>query len=204
MSRSLRNWSIALLGAASFAAGCASVEQSSVIHNVDLQFRIHHEKQLERVATGAAPSRLRFDDRRFVLNGHRIVRGEGDVLAIRREDSGVPWRTDQASFRYLTIYFPKGQFRTDAPIRFGHRDGPLAFFSRGSLNMPGTNGCYGYGKRGTVTLHKLSGEVFRASLDLTVVLTSPLGFQSECGTEEIRWEADAREVGVAELKDAAH
>lgn len=204
MSSPLTKFSIAAASiAASLAAGCANVEQIAVIHDADLEFRAQHEQKIAKFEAAGSADHLSFDDRRFVLTGHHVVRGDGDVLTIRREDSGSLWKTDQASFRYLTIYFPKGQFQTDIPIRFGRPSGPIAFFSRGSLNMPGTNGCFGYALQGHVTLHKLGHRQMGADLDLPFTLASPLGFQGECGAEAIRTMVEARELGLTELKQGS-
>lgn len=194
---------IASIIAAILTSACGSIEQAGVIHNADLQFRSRHEHEIAKAAVGDLSGGLTFDDRRFVLSGHRVVRGEGDILTFRGQDSGVPWKTDQASFRYLTIYFPKGYFQTETPIRFGSPGGPFAFFSRGSLNMPGTNGCFGYGRQGSISLKKLPDDTIKVILDLKMGLASPLKFQGECGAEEIHRELEVKELGLADFRDRA-
>lgn len=158
-------------------------------HNTEEHFFIPSASLAEdwrHIRLGEASSAsLSLDQREFVVTGHRLIAGQGTVLAIRRFTSGSPFLTDQASFEKLTVALSKTVKRPAEEFVTGGGESVLAFYSFGSSNFPGAAGCFGYARQGNIRIVKYTSERITAHLTLLFPLASPGGWKKECSEKRI-------------------
>ena len=122
----------------------------------------------------------RLADPEFVITGHRIVPGDGTVLAVRDSSIGIPVLTDQGSFEKVTVYLPKRLGAGDGTIRLEDLPGAFAFLSRGSSAFPGKSGCAGYATGGEIKYSGSTHDAIGITMELHFILSSPAGWKGEC------------------------
>jgi hypothetical protein len=166
--------------------GCAHVdEQWFYVSGASLQEFDRHRQLSQAFATKTLP-RLSYDDREFVVTGHRIRDGEGVVLAFRSFAPGRFLVVDQASFLKITSFLPRTRLDPGMEIQLPDSNGTVVFLSTSSSNMPGGTGCFGYASHGSIKVHDVSAAQINVTVDLHFRLSSPLGFSDECNERNVR------------------
>ena len=117
----------------------------------------------------------------FVLSGHRIVSGDGTVLALREFTGGSIFSPDHGRFWKLTIFLPFPIDDNEVSINLDTGNPIIAYWSQGSSNFPGKSGCHGYASGGQMKLKKQSNSQLSTELALRFDLVSPGGWKKECG-----------------------
>lgn len=126
---------------------------------------------------------------------HRLGPGQGFVVAERRY--WPPKQTDDDAFEKVTVYFPSKPTSghvTDIPS-----DEVLVFFSSGPSSFPGKHGCYGAAKGGKVEVTDISEKRVAVTIDVSIDLKSPLGWQGECKQVRLRKDITAQTIAINEL-----
>ena len=135
----------------------------------------------------------------FAVTGHRITRGAGTVVATRSYRRGIPLLTDQGGFEKLTVFLP-GEVASSSRVRIGDRDGVIAFYSKGSSAFPGSSGCIGYAKAGTLEVDGASTNgAVHVTMDLDFDLYSPQGWAGDCGEMRLHTEGAFPRRAVSSL-----
>ncbi|MGE0857640.1 MAG: hypothetical protein AB7I01_11195 [Gammaproteobacteria bacterium] len=136
----------------------------------------------------------------FVLQGHQVRSGDGSIVAFREQSPGSILRTDRSSFWNLTVFFPQMNLGTANEIRLDSRSDVFAFWSSSLTNSPGSSGCWGYSKSGSVTLQRASDGLFTLDVDLMVDTFSPLNWPGDCEEEKrIRRRVTAHAQSLSKL-----
>ncbi len=121
---------------------------------------------------------IKIDDH-FVVTGHRIVNGDGLVIAYRSYYAKF-LMPDQSEFQKFTIYLPNSP-ESQQVINLGEDNG-CAFWSKGASNFPGKSGCFGYVTSGTIRIDSISQSEISADINVKIISVSPEGWQKECGS----------------------
>ena len=101
----------------------------------------------------------------FLFSQHRLNKGRGTVLAVRRFNEGFPLVQEDEKFEKLTLHFP--EFTYDAQKTRSYTKSDFnAFFSSGYRPDDILCGFYGTLKDGTVTLSPAGKGRIHVSLDL--------------------------------------
>jgi hypothetical protein len=168
------------------AFGCASPnEQWFFVPGASIQeLNRHHE--LMRAFMAEDPPRLGYENKEFVVTGHRIEQGNGEVIAFRRFNSAGFLLADTATFEKVTALIPQSQFRAGTEIRIADANGAVVYYSASSSNFPGAGGCFGYASAGSIKVDSVSDTQVSVSLDLRFRLSSPLGYSGECVEKVMR------------------
>jgi hypothetical protein len=190
---------LALLAAVLLIHGCTTVrEQSFYVKEASLQEGARHRELAKRFV--ARKTHLDYDDKVFVVTGHRIAAGQGTVLAFRSFAPGSPFVVDQAGFFKITIYVPVATLSEGMELRVPGSDGALAFYSNGSSNFPGSGGCFGYASAGSIKVLKISQPDVTVRADLQFALSGPLGAAlSDCEDKKVQSTYIARQVRLEEI-----
>lgn len=176
--------------------GCGHIhEQSFYVSGASLQESEHHQRLLKTFESRR--THLTYDDKEFVVTGHRIAQGRGTVLAFRSYDPGNPLIADQAGFFKITVYVPTTSLKGGQEFPVPGPDGALAFYSTGSSNFPGSGGCFGYASEGSMRVLETSATTVTVKADLHFRLSGPAGTAlSDCADKRIEatYKAQARRV----------
>jgi hypothetical protein len=160
--------------------GCAtSTEEWLAVNGGQLQEEARHRDLLARILADNVPQ-LGYEQKEFVVTGHRIVPGAGAVFAFRSFDPGPILGVDRAGFLKLTGFVPQSLMKVGGEIRIPATNGPFVFLSTSSSNFPGASGCYGYASSGFIRIDSIASEALTATMDLQFRLFSPLGHAQEC------------------------
>lgn len=135
-----------------------------------------HSKNRQLLIDGEKPKTAD----QLVLRGHDAQSGRGIILAIREQTAGSILRTDQSSFWNLTIHLPQGDVSHIKEVRLDLNSEAFAFWSSSLTNAPGSSGCIGYSKSGTVTIERSDSKTLIAKIDILVDAVSPLRWPSDC------------------------
>lgn len=166
--------------------GCAHVdEQWFYVTGASLQESGRHRDLSKAFATKDTQP-LSYDDREFIVTGHRIKAGDGTILALRSFAPGPLLGVDQASFLKVTSYIPRTKLLPGVEIRVPDADGTIAYLSTSSSNLPGETGCFGYASQGSIKVNSVSESDVAVTIDLQFRLASPLGFSGECGDRRVQ------------------
>lgn len=190
---------VGLLAFAAALYGCAHVdEQSFYVRDASLQERARHDQ----LATTFVSKRthLGYEDKEFVVTGHRIGAGKGTVLAFRSFAPGSPLKVDQAGFQKITVFLPSRSISEGSEIHIPHPQGAMAFYSSGSANFPGGGGCFGYASAGSVRVLSIVNSDITIKADLQFRLSGPAGTAlSDCEDKRVQATYTAREIRVQDL-----
>jgi hypothetical protein len=179
--------------------GCASVEEQWLyVDRARLQEASRH-RALSQAFVDSGPQRLPYDDKEFVVTGHRIANGEGLVLALRSFDPGVFWAPDQAGFLKMTVFLPFARIEPGSQIHIPDSKGAMAYLSTGSSSFPGGNGCFGYASKGTINIDEIQNTQLKVSLSLSFRTASPLGFSGQCDEKVVRGQYVVPRVDLSKL-----
>lgn len=160
--------------------GCVHVdEQWFYVSNASLQELGRHQS-LAKVFEAKDAQRLGYNDREFVVIGHRIKDGEGSVIARRSFAPGPFLSVDQASFLEITIFIPGSKLNAGTEVRIPDSAGVIAFLSTSSSNLPGNTGCFGYGSRGSIKVEGVSKTQVTVAVDIQFRLVNPPGSVGQC------------------------
>ena len=178
---------------------CAHVdEQSFYVTRASLQEDARHQ-QLSKMFV-SKQTHLKYEDKEFVVTGHRIATGTGTVLAFRGFAPGPPFLVDQAGFQKITIYLPSVALKEGSEVHISDSGGAMAFYSTSSSNFPGSGGCFGYASTGSIAVISVSDPEITAKVDLLFRLSGPLGTAlSDCDDKRIQATYTARKLQVQEL-----
>jgi hypothetical protein len=180
-------------------AGCAMKhEQWILVPDASLQEASGHAALSSAVLSNKNP-RLDYNDREFVVTGHRIAEGQSVVIAFRGFDSGGPLSVDQAQFSKITVVIPRSDLRAGAQIKFPNTAGAMAYYSASSSAFPGAGGCFGYASGGTIGIVRISLEQTAIDVDLRFRLNSPSGQSSQCKEHIVSGVFTASKISVNEL-----
>ncbi len=164
-------------------AGCVGVQapftRAFVAFDAEFEGSGLHEANRRSLRLGQPPA----VSREFVLLGHQVKSGKGYILAIREHSSGSFLKTDQASFRDLTVFIPPQARNLGGEYRVGRQTEALAFWSTGSINSPGSNGCFGYGADGSLSFERVSAEQYAVTINISIDPESPLNWPGECDSQ---------------------
>lgn len=169
---------LVLTVATASSGGCSSrVADSFYVENATLVERNIHGSMRQSGSLERAGS----VGKELVLSGHRIIAGEGTVIAYREFDRGHMLLPDQAQFAKLTILVPVSLREKEVVLILGEQKGVIAYWSRGASNYPGKSGCHGYASDGKVRLTQRQDDQLLAEVSLKFNLVSPGGWKKECG-----------------------
>lgn len=169
-----------------FTIGCATKDEQWIfVPNASLQESSRHEALSLALLSSKNP-RLDYNNREFVVTGHRISEGKDIVIAFRSFDSGRPLSVDQARFAKITAIIPGSHLRSGAEIRFPNTAGAMAYYSASSSSFPGAGGCFGYASEGVISIVSASAEQAVINVDLRFRLNSPSGQSSACTEHAVR------------------
>lgn len=155
--------------------GCATQHHD---HFIVLNAGFTHAMEHGVLQQAVANHQRKLLDREFVVTGHRITENTGVVIAVMKYSSGTLLRTDQAAFQKITIFLPF--VVPHSRITLSEITGAIAYWSSGSSNFIGQNGCYGYANDGTLDFSDESSEKVTVSINATFHLLSPSGWEKEC------------------------
>ncbi|SRR5581483_11026682 len=177
---------------------CAHLdEQWFFVRDASVQQLSKHQQLSNALATNKVRS-LGYDDKEFVVTGHRLTGGDDVVLAFRSFSSGS-LIADTASFVKLTALIPQSRFAPGSEIKIPGADGAMAYYSSSSSNFPGAGGCFGYASQGTMKVDGASGQSVTVSIDLHFNLASPLGYSDQCGEKKIQGKYIVQQLPLREL-----
>lgn len=122
------------------------------------------------------------EQRGLGVAGHRIVEGEGLVLAYRWYSPGFVFLIDDERYRKLTVWFPSGLEGRSGAVRLGSGD-VVAVYSEGASAWPHRY-CYGYLESGTIRYARRGDDHIDADIDASAVLLWPFpGGRGYCAGE---------------------
>ncbi len=132
--------------------------------------------------------------RRFMFQGHEIVRGSGTIIAVRiwkkgenqahnDEESGSHFD----SFRKLTIYLPHELPQQILSVDIDSNI--IGFYSKGFIYQ--NSGCLGYVTKGTISFGKQIQNTRRVIINVEGTFKSAAGRNIKCGHESFNETYDA-------------
>lgn len=168
---------ICLAGLLVLQACAHTTEEWFVVRGASIELSNRHD-QLEKAFLSKGPQKLGYDDKEFVVTGHRLKAGNGAVLGYRGFESGI--LVDSASFTKMTVFLPDSNIVDGLEVRIPNGAGAMAYYSTSSSNFPGAGGCFGYASEGLIKVQSLSESSVTVAIDLQFRLASPLGALGEC------------------------
>lgn len=181
--------------------GCAAVnEQWFFVPMASIQ-ELELHRQLIRVFASNKPPSLGYENKEFVVLGHRITEGNEVVIAFRKFDSGQPFLVDAAQFLKVTVLVPQSLFKSGEEIVFPdvEKKGVIAYYSEGSSSFPGAGGCFGYATKGMIQVESVSETEAKFRLNLQFKLSSPLGSRSGCADKAIQGLFNGEKIPLSRL-----
>lgn len=159
--------------------GCAHAsEEWFIVRGASIEQLSKHD-ELNKTFLSKSPRRLGYDDKEFVVTGHRLKQGDGTVLGFRSFESGA--LVDSASFLKITVLLPDSDISAGREVSIPNAAGAMAYYSTSSSNFPGAGGCFGYASEGLIKVQSVSESNATIAIDLQFRLASPLGASGECG-----------------------
>lgn len=135
----------------------------------------------------------------FVIAGHRIIEGEGTVIAIRTFFIIPFWPnpvSDAETFEKVTILLPFSSFGDHGSVRVDDQD-VVVYWSGGQSAFPRA-GCLGYGTAGDIRYQRLSDSEVTVALNITFDAFTGI-FGEECRRSDIEEELTLQRKSVGEL-----
>jgi hypothetical protein len=127
-----------------------------------------------------------------ILNGHEIVKGSGNVIAVRIWDEGAKLTIDDESFHKITFQIP--DFKESLKIQPSSRGTKLFYSGGGSAFVSGKSGKILKDYTGAISLQKKDGKII-LNADIEIARTDLLW-----GPEDKNIKIVLKNVQVIEMK----
>lgn len=141
----------------------------------------------------------------FLLEGHHVSSGNGMVLAYRRH-TGRPFaifQSETEKFQYLTVSLPGDFGDKTAVFDLATQGNGHAFLSAANFGFSGRHGCFGFARKGTITVnHGFSGDAkVKIELDIQTISLSTV-IPASCGPVEFTGEYQVEVLNPSEFEQA--
>lgn len=173
---------------------CAHVDEQWIYVNRASLIGINEHKILSEFEKNKLKNKLDYDERDFVVSGHRVGVGDGSIIAMRNYDSGGLLRVDAGGFYKITIYIPVQNIEEGYKINIPNDKGIVAFISWGNSSFPGISGCYGYGDNLNLHVESVSDTSIKFSLHMRMHMLKSPGAIGICKDETIDGTFTAKKI----------